>query len=1410
MKQKITLLILFVLFTINGHSQTQFWADTFDAAPTSGTRTPEENGGTITSYFRLTDGSNINQVVPFTGKQGANFWAGEDHNGTGTGFTASGAENATPASNPLNELHINWTGINIAGKSNLSFRGLIAAASTNEPWDNQTACISGVGTTNTDYIIVEYSIDGGPFVNIIRFYNRGSASNGVDKYLFEDTDNNGCGDGIQLTNTFGEFTKNIVGTGNTMNLRIRVFSEGNNEEWGIDNFRLFEVAACTPPTITANPPNRAICNGTNTTFTSSASGATTYQWQVNTGSGFTDITNGGVYSGATSNILTITGATAGMSGYLYRVVAINGVASCFTNSNSATLTISNITSTGSSTNVSCNGGSNGNAAVSVSGGIGPYTYSWSPSGGTGSIASGLVPGSYIVTITDNIGCTATRNFTITQPPALNGSTVVTNIACFGGSTGAINLTPSGGTPGYTFNWGGGITTEDRTGLTAGAYACIITDANGCTRTVNVTVTQPASVVSGTTVVTNIACFGGSTGAINLTPTGGTGPYTFNWGGGITTEDRTGLTAGSYSVLITDINGCTGTVNVTVTQPASVVSGTTVVTNIACFGGSTGAINLTPTGGTGPYTFNWGGGITTEDRTGLTAGSYSVLITDVNGCTGTVNVTVTQPASVVSGTTVVTNIACFGGSTGAINLTPTGGTGPYTFNWGGGITTEDRTGLTAGSYSVLITDVNGCTGTVNVTVTQPASVVSGTTVVTNIACFGGSTGAINLTPTGGTGPYTFNWGGGITTEDRTGLTAGSYSVLITDVNGCTGTVNVTVTQPTSVISGTTVVTNIACFGGSTGAINLTPTGGTGPYTFNWGGGITTEDRTGLTAGSYSVLITDVNGCTGTVNVTVTQPASVVSGTTVVTNIACFGGSTGAINLTPTGGTGPYTFNWGGGITTEDRTGLTAGSYSVLITDINGCTGTVNVTVTQPTAISLTPAAQTNVSCFGGSNGAASVNNATGGAGGYTYDWTPGTPTGDGTISVTGLSAGTYICTVTDANGCSATQTFTLTEPTAISVATGSQTNVSCNGGTNGTASVSPTGGTPGYTYSWSPAGGTAATATGLAAGTYTVTVTDANGCQATRNFTLTEPTAISVTTGSQTNVSCNGGTNGTASVSPTGGTPGYTYSWSPAGGTAATATGLAAGTYTVTVTDANGCQATRNFTLTEPTAISVTTGSQTNVSCNGGTNGTASVSPTGGTPGYTYSWSPAGGTAATATGLAAGTYTVTVTDANGCQATRNFTLTEPTAIDASVSQNAGILTATQTGATYQWYQCPNTILTGENNQTFTPTVVGDYKVEIMVAGCMVTSACETVSVLENTSFDTSEFSYYPNPTSDILNISNGNLIDEIEVVNLLGQQMISTKFNSKEIQLSISNLPTASYFVIIRSEGKSKTIKILKQ
>ncbi|WP_167445777.1 MBG domain-containing protein [Flavobacterium limicola] len=1021
----------------------------------------------------------------------------------------------------------------------------------------------------------------------------------------------------------------------------------------------------SPVSISGQPSNISTCTNTNASFSIVASNATGYQWQVNSGSGFTNIANGAPYSGATTTTLTITAATAGMNGYLYRCVA-SGADSA--NSNSGTLTVSNITASSIQTNVSCFGGSNGTAMVTPSGGVSPYTYSWSPSGGTGAIATGLSAGSYTVTITDAILCSTTRSFVITQPTTISTATAAqTNISCNGGSNGSASVTPSGGAGGYTYSWSpSGGTAATATGLSAGTYTVTVTDANACTASRNFIITQPTAINTATAAQTNVSCNGGSNGSASVTPSGGAGGYTYSWApSGGTAATATGLVAGTYTVTVTDANGCTASRNFTITQPTAIVATAASQTNVSCNGGSNGAASINiPTGGAGGYTYNWTPGTPTGDGTrsvtGLSAGTWTCTVTDANSCTTVVNFVITQPTVISTATAAQTNVSCNGGSNGSASVTPSGGVGGYTYSWSpSGGTAATATGLSAGTYTVTVTDANACTASRNFIITQPTAINTATAAQTNVSCNGGSNGSASVTPSGGAGGYTYSWApSGGTAATATGLSAGTYTVTVTDANACTASRNFVITQPTTISTATAAQTNVSCNGGSNGSASVTPSGGAGGYTYSWApSGGTAATATGLVAGTYTVTVTDANACTASRNFVITQPTTISTATAAQTNVSCNGGSNGSASVTPSGGAGGYTYSWSpSGGTAAAATGLSAGTYTVTVTDANACTASRNFVITQPTTISTATAAQTNVSCNGGSNGSASVT-PSGGAGGYTYSWAP---SGGTAATATGLSAGTYTVTVTDANACTASRNFVITQPTAISTVA-AQTNVSCNGGSNGSASVTPSGGAGGYTYSWSPAGGTAATATGLSAGTYTVTVTDANACTATRTFIITQPTAISTTTAAQTNVSCNGGSNGSASVTPSGGAGGYTYSWSPAGGTAAIATGLSAGTYTVTVTDANTCTATRTFIITQPTVLVATAAAQTNVSCNGGADASATVSVSGGTSGYSYSWAPSGGIAATATGLSAGTYTVTVTDSNGCTTTQGFTITQPTAI-----------------------------------------------------------------------------------------------------------------------------------------------------
>jgi hypothetical protein len=570
------------------------------------------------------------------------------------------------------------------------------------------------------------------------------------------------------------------------------------------------------------------------------------------------------------------------------------------------------------------------------------------------------------------------------------------------------------------------------------------------------------------------------------------------------------------------------------------------------------------------------------------------------------------------------------------------------------------------------------------------------------------------------------------------------------------------------------TNVACFGGNTGAASVNAaSGGTPTYAYNWTPGNPTGDGTvsvtGLTAGTWTCTVTDANSCTAAQTFTVTQPTALSVTPSSQTNVACFGGASGAASInTPTGGAGGYAYNWTPGNPTGDGTvsvtGLTAGSWTCTVTDANSCTAAQTFTVTQPTALSVTPSSQTNISCFGGANGAASINTPTGGAGGYAYNWTPGNPTGDGTVSVTGLSAGTWTCTVTDANSCTAAQTFTVTQPTALSFTPSSQTNISCFGGANGAASINtPTGGAGGYAYNWTPGNPTGdgtVSVTGLSAGTWTCTVTDANSCTAAQTFTVTQPTALSVTPSSQTNVACFGGASGAASINtPTGGAGGYAYNWTPGNPTGdgtVSVTGLTAGSWTCTVTDANSCTAAQTFTVTQPSAIIVSAASQTNIACNGGANGAASINtPSGGAGGYVYDWTPGNPTGdgtVSVTGLTATTYTVTVTDANSCEATQTFNITEPAQLSVASSSQVneciggsnGTATVSMTGGTtnYTYSWSPS----GGSASTGTGLSAGNYTVTVTDAnGCSTT---QTFTILTTT-----EYTYTGNSPDDWLDEGN---------------------------------------------------------
>ncbi len=1121
-------------------------------------------------------------------------------------------------------------------------------------------------------------------------------------------------------------------TGLAAGTYVLTVTDGN----GCTATRSYTITQPTAITVTASQTNvncNGGSNGSASVIPSGGTGTYTYSWSP---SGGTAATASGLSAG--NYTVTITDANGCVRTQAFTITQPTA-----------------LITTGSQTNVSCNGGSNGTATVSVSGGVSGYSYSWSPSGGTGATASGLSAGSYTVTVTDANGCTATRSFTITAPTALSATQAQTNVACNGGSDGTATVTVSGGTGTYTYSWspsGGSAATA--TGLSAGSYTVTITDAAGCSMTSTFNISAAGSITS-TQSQTNVSCNGGSDGTATVTATGGTGAFTYSWSpSGGSASTATGLSAGTYTVFISDAAGCSYNTSVTITEPTA-LSVVQSQLNVSCNGGSNGSASVTVSGGTAGYTYSWSpSGGSAATASGLSAGSYTATITDAKGCMITSTFTISEPVALAV-TSTQSNVSCNGGTDGTATVTATGGTGAYTYSWSpSGGTSATATNLGAGTHSVSITDANGCSISTTVTITEPVA-LSVVQSQTNVTCNGGSDGTATVTVTGGTGSYTYSWSpSGGTSSTATGLSAGSYIATVTDAEGCLITSTFTITSPTAV-SGTETHTDVSCFGGSDGTATIVATGGTGSYSYSWSpSGGTSATATGLAAGTYVVNITDVSGCTGTVSVTIAEPV-VLSKVKSQLNVSCYGGADGAASVVVSGGTPAYTYSWvpvGGSAATA--TGLSAGTYGVVITDSKGCQDTAVFIISQPDSISVSHTS-VNVSCFAGADGSATVN-VTGGTGTYTYSWSPA---GGTSATATGLAAGSYLVTVTDANNCTATENITITEPSEL-VATQAQSDVLCNGGSTGVASVAPTGGTGSYTYSWTPNVSSTDTANGLSAGAYTVVITDANGCTVTKNFTITEPVPLT-STQSQVDVICTGNSTGSATVTVSGGTGSYTYSWTPAVSASATAVNLSAGTYIVETFDSNGCSITDTFAITEPAGM-VAAQAQSNVLCHGGSTGSASISVTGGSGIYSYVWSPSVSTSDTALNLFAGSYSVTVSDTGGCTLTKSFVITEPDSLTTTGSQtnvlcngdSTGTATVTATGGTgaYTYSWSPNT----ESSSSANGLSVGTYQVMVTDSnGCSTTHSFTITepAVLTTTLTPGSSTCSLPNGSA-IANVSGG--------------------------------------------------------
>lgn len=653
---------------------------------------------------------------------------------------------------------------------------------------------------------------------------------------------------------------------------------------------------------------------------------------------------------------------------------------------------------------------------------------------------------------------------------------------------------------------------------------------------------------------------------------------------------------------------------------------------------------------------------------------------------TATFTFTTPGVFVQPTVTVTGspLSVCVPQTSQLNCTITNGCGPTapTFAWAPAASLNNATianpiasPTTTTTYTCNVTGgLQGCwtaSGTVTITTTVPP--IAGTASVSPLAICAGN--PVTLTLVGYTG--TIQWQSGPTSvgpwTNIVGATTSPYvtSALFANtcfqaiVTGCSSaTSNVVCITINPGPSSTQAVTNLSCNGVCNGVGTITPNPA-GAYTYAWSPNVgSTATVSALCAGTYSVTATDIGGCFTTQTITITQPP-VLAATFTQGNVSCFGGTNGTASITMSGGTPGYSFSWSPAVAnstvgnTNTATGLSAGTYVVTATDAMGCTFPQSIIITQPPALAGT-FAQTNVSCNAGADGTASIT-MSGGTGPYTFGWSPAVinSTVGNTNTATGLSASTYVVTATDALGCTFTNTFTIGQNSALA-SLNTQVDVTCTGLCNASASVSISGGSPGYSYFWTPSSQITPTATSLCAGNYSCLITDLNGCTLTQAFTITEPTPLTLTSAGF-NVTCNGVCDGQLAVIPAGGTPNYGFSWST-GCLTASCNNVCAGTYVVTVTDLNGCVATSTATVTEPTAVIVTA---TSIDANCGLpDGSATCTFSGGTGGLTPVWYNPMTPGTNLTNVYAGNYFVVVTDANGCDDTASVTINSTPGVNAS--------------------------------------------------------------------------------------------------------------------------------------------------
>ncbi len=733
------------------------------------------------------------------------------------------------------------------------------------------------------------------------------------------------------------------------------------------------------------------------------------------------------------------------------------------------------------------------------------------------------------------------------------------------------MVPSGGEAPYTYNWNVIPTVFDSTisQLAAGnnQWAMVI-DKNGCFATDTFDVLQPSPLTVSTFLIDSVSCFGGSNGAAFAQTLGGAGVSTYSWSNGFVTDTAAGLNNGAYQVVATDLNGCKATDSIKIYQPSPLTVSAVINTKfngygVPCAGDTIGSASVVASGSNGGFRYLWNTNTNNDTITNLAVGQYFVTVTDRKNCSMNDTVLVLEPdtlrMSIVSDTNLFGNhLDCYLDQTALVYAQSSGGAGSLAYQWSTSATNDSVFGLGAGSYWLSVSDANACSTSDTVNLFEPTALTVTAAVSSNyngydISCAGLSDAEVSALASGSNGGYLYVWSSGDTSSVVDSLSANNYFVTVTDSLGCQSQEVVSVSNPpalsASLYSSLYNSFGVSCYGSSDGFAYVNATGGATGYTYSWNTMSSNDSITGISAGEYSVEITDLNGCVVKDSIVLSQPDSLNLTLDVLTNyngynVSCFGASDASLNSTVSGGVPQYNYSWlfGGQVssTSAGAPGQSFGWHLLEIEDQNGCQKMDSVFVTQPDSMYSISNVISNyngygVRCFDSEDGIASVQTS-GGVQPYLHTWNSGLPSNDTVIK--NLGGGTSVLMITDANGCNSFDSVVVSVPDSIWYSS-SVSNVKCFGENTGALRLVPAGGVPSYSVDWLTLATASDTIYGIGADTYPFVITDTNGCKMIDSIEVFESLQI-LSVLDTTMPTCAQINDGELNVSSSGGAPPYVY------------------------------------------------------------------------------------------------------------------------------------------------------------------------------------------------------------------------------------------------------------------------------